>query len=119
MIEIGASKAVSLPIDDVSHIMAVENYCEVHFAARAGRKPVLVRATLSSVVEQLPADFARTHRSYVVNLGCVESIGKAGRAYEAALADGGSVPVSRASADEVSARWSDFLKADGAADARR
>jgi DNA-binding LytR/AlgR family response regulator len=112
MIEIGAGKAAAvLRVDDVAYIMAVENYCEVHFVERAARKPLLVRATLASVIDLLPPDFVRTHRSYVVNLASVESIGKQGRAYAAALADGRSVPVSRGSADGLSARWRDFLQA--------
>lgn len=112
VIEIGAGKAAqALRADDVSYIMAVENYCEVHFADGAAQKPLLLRATLAGVIDQLPADFVRTHRSYVVNLACVDSIDKLGRAYTAVLTDGRSVPVSRGNVDDVSARWRDFLKA--------
>lgn len=112
VIEIGAGKALQvLRTDAVSYIMAVENYCEVHFAGSAGQKPLMVRATLASVVGQLPANFVRTHRSHVVNLAFIESIDKLGRGYAAALTDRRSVPVSRGNVDEVSARWRDFLKA--------
>ncbi len=113
VVNISSGKAVhAVRVEDVSHVIAVENYCEVHFTDRAKQKPLLIRATLASLIEQLPKeDFARTHRSHVVNLACVDSIGKAGRAYAAVLSDGRTVSVSRRSIDEVSVRWRDFLRA--------
>jgi DNA-binding LytR/AlgR family response regulator len=113
-LEIGNGKsAKSVSAADIAYFMAVENYCEVHFTPEAERKALLVRATLASIAERLPSDFVRTHRSYVFNLAVVESIGRAGRAYAAGLADGRTIPISRAAADQVSARWRAFL--DGGA----
>lgn len=112
IVNVGSGKAVhALCIDDVSHAVAVENYCEVHFVEQAKQKPLLIRTTLATLLEDLPADFARTHRSYVVNLARIDSIAKSGRAYSALLGDGRSVPVSRNCIDDVSARWRTFLKA--------
>ena len=112
MVNISSGKAAHpIRVDAVSHIIAVENYCEVHFTERAQQKPLLIRTTLASLVEQLPpTDFARIHRSYVVNLSCLDSVGKHGRAYVAALSDGRTIPVSRSSFKDVSRRWRDFLR---------
>lgn len=114
IVNIRSGKAVhALRVDAVSHVIAVENYCEVHFTEHAKHKPLLIRTTLASLIEQLPpTDFARTHRSYAVNLASLDSIGKRGRAYAATLSDGRTlVPVSRNSIDDVSSHWRAFLQA--------
>lgn len=102
----------TLRLRDISHIAAVENYCQVHFTEAANAKPLLLRTTFATLVDQLPSHFAKTHRSFAVNLSHVDSIAKSGRAYAATLSDGRTqVPVSRGSIDDVSARWRTCLQA--------
>ena len=57
--------------DQVSHIAAAGNYCELHTSSRVH----LVRVPLKDMAERLHAHgFARAHRSALVNLAAIESI---------------------------------------------
>ncbi len=72
-------------------------YSEIH--ARIGAEDVLVNATLKVLLEQLAqADFAQTHKSYIVNLNKVQKVvAMFSGNYELVLKDtaGTKVPLSR------------------------
>lgn len=67
MIQINNGKQYfQVAVEDILYLRAEHNY--VHIAL-ANAKPVLQRASLREILEQLPADqFLQTHRSFAVNL---------------------------------------------------
>ena len=65
------SRFVLLPADRVDWIEAVANYVRLH----AGEETFLLRTTLSELASRLdPAEFARVHRSAIVNLNAVTEL---------------------------------------------
>lgn len=60
---IGKEK-VTLELDSLLYVEAFANYMELHF--KDGQKTIL-RTTLSQLAEQLPEQFIRIHKSYIVN----------------------------------------------------
>jgi len=64
---------VKIPIPEVTHIEGMKDYVKIFLSTQA--KPVLTRATLKAIEEKLPGkNFMRIHKSYIVNLGKIESI---------------------------------------------
>ncbi|WP_298514562.1 LytTR family DNA-binding domain-containing protein [uncultured Kordia sp.] len=57
-------------LDDITYIKSDRNYVEVHTA----EKTIVDRSTLSEIAEQLPPNFIKTHRSYIVNKNKIKSI---------------------------------------------
>ena len=97
------SENLSVVIDEVNYIKAVENYVEVSL----GDKKVLLRNTLKAV-EQVLADypqFKRCHRSYVVNLYKIKSFSGNAQGlslkFEAEI--GEEIPVSRSYVPQIKA----------------
>jgi len=66
---------VRLNFGDITYIEGLKDYVKLHRSGTA--KPVLSRITIKALEEQLPGDqFFRTHKSYIVNLGYVQSVRK-------------------------------------------
>ncbi len=60
-----------LDLVDIKYIQAVENYVQIH--TQSCRHMLL--GTLSSWLEKLqPAGFCQVHKSYIVNLACIDQI---------------------------------------------
>lgn len=60
---------------EITYIEGLKDYVKLHRNGIA--KPVLSRITIKALEEQLPAhQFFRTHKSYIVNLGYVQSVRK-------------------------------------------
>lgn len=60
-----------VPVADIDYLEAARNYVRVHVGARS----YLLRSTLAQLLEKLdPGQFARIHRSAVVNLAKVREI---------------------------------------------
>lgn len=88
---------------DIEWAQASGNYVNLHVAGRA----YPLRTTLARIEEMLdPERFARVHRSYVVNLRCIESMEPldTGDA-RIHLRDGTVVPCSRNHRDAIRARF--------------
>ncbi len=88
--------------DAIDWVEADGNYCRLHVGAEA----FLVRETMHGLLGQLGADrFARVHRSAIVQLTRVRELRIAGGGdYDAVLASGEHVPVSRAYRDTLQQR---------------
>jgi two-component system LytT family response regulator len=60
---------------EITYIEGLKDYVKLHRNGIA--KPILSRITIKALEEQLPAhQFFRTHKSYIVNLGYVQSVRK-------------------------------------------
>jgi two-component system LytT family response regulator len=85
-------RIVFLPLAEVDWIEAAGNYVYVH----AGRERHLIRGTLKAIESRFDSQFARIHRSAIVNLQRVREL--APRAHgdcEVVLRGGARLPVSR------------------------
>ena len=92
-----------IDVDRIERLSAARNYVSVH----AGGREYVVRETLANICERLPTQrFVRTHRSHVVNVGCVTEL-RASRSggREAVLGSGAVVPVSRSYRNAVEERF--------------
>ena len=64
---------VKIAVAEITHIESMKGYIKI-FLQQAAR-PVLTKCTLKSIAEKLPpAQFLRVHKSYIVNIGKIESI---------------------------------------------
>jgi hypothetical protein len=78
---------------EIAHLTAAGNYTEVR--TRDGLTH-LDNRNLSSLLEILPGDFIRIHRSHAVNLDHVEALtSEVGSRYHLVLTTGAQIPVSR------------------------
>jgi two-component system LytT family response regulator len=60
---------------EITYIEGLKDYVKLHRKGVA--KPILSRITIKALEEQLPSDqFFRTHKSFIVNLGFVQSVRK-------------------------------------------
>ena len=59
---------------DIVYIEGLKDYVKIF--VEGDDKPILTRINLKGIHDQLPKnDFARVHKSYVVNLGKVSAVG--------------------------------------------
>ncbi|WP_142687582.1 LytR/AlgR family response regulator transcription factor [Chitinophaga polysaccharea] len=64
---------VKIPLHEIIYIESLEDYVRIHLAQQA---PVLTLMTLKKMQEKLPASrFRRIHRSYIVAVDKVKSVG--------------------------------------------
>lgn len=91
-------------VDEIHFAAAQENYCEV---VLADGQRLLIRSTLTELLGRMPQPpFARTHRSFLVNLRAVREIEPVGRAYQARLrGSNAQIPVSRGEIEAVMEIW--------------
>jgi len=60
-------------LNDIEYIESLEDYLKFHLT---NGKPVMTLMTLKAALEKLPKDkFKRIHRSYVVSLAKIKSVG--------------------------------------------
>lgn len=66
-------KMVKIELADIDYVEGLEDYIKIHIA---GSRPVLTLMTMKAFIEKLPADrFLRIHRSYIVSLNKIGSVG--------------------------------------------
>jgi hypothetical protein len=88
------AKVIRAPVADILALSSAGNYVEVVLAD--GRRP-LIRSTLAAAEKALgPHGFVRTHRSWLVNTGCVRELTATGSGDFTLRLDGGvEAPLSR------------------------
>ncbi|MES2847614.1 MAG: LytTR family DNA-binding domain-containing protein [Bacteroidota bacterium] len=81
-------KMVKIDLADIDYIEGLEDYIKIHIA---NGRPVLTLMTMKAFIEKLPADkFLRIHRSYIVSLNKIGSVGNK----KVVLKNGTVLPVS-------------------------
>ncbi len=88
---------------DIRFVKGADDYCEVHLA---DGRVLMSDMTLAQLAAALPDGFVRIHKSYIVNVDQVRTLGpkpSGGRAV--LLTDGTALPVGRTYAEAVR-RWS-------------
>ncbi|WP_421795451.1 LytR/AlgR family response regulator transcription factor [Haliscomenobacter sp.] len=64
---------VKIQIKDISHIESMKDYVKIFLTT--AKKPVITKMTLKSIEGKLsPQNFMRVHKSFIVNLGKIDSI---------------------------------------------
>ncbi|GAB4234007.1 MAG: hypothetical protein Tsb0034_07450 [Ekhidna sp.] len=86
-------KTIHLPCDKLTHIESDGNYCIYH----AGKK-YTIRTSLAQAAADLPDQFVRCHKSFIVNTSVIES-----QTYNELLVGGFIVPVGREYRDDLKA----------------
>lgn len=90
-----------IPLDDVQYIEAYDDYVKIHVEGKYHVK----KQTMSYYEKNLPNQFMRIHRSYLLNinyLNKIESFEK--NSYVAILKNGKRIPISRNSYSDVKQR---------------
>lgn len=99
----GASGQTLIAASDIYYVEGIRNYAYVHtYDTRH-----LSRHSLGELQERLPSDFARVHRSFIVNLSAVRGCGWATRSsFRLRLGnlDATELPVSRTLVSDVRSR---------------
>jgi len=91
VVQTGSGTAI-LRFEQIDYLEAARNYVSVH---ADGREYVL-RDTMANLEDRLPAEtFARTHRSYIVNIDKIREIRSVDSANRIVLGNGTNVPLSR------------------------
>lgn len=57
-------------VNDITHIRAWGNYLKVYFA----KEMLMTRLTLQELAQKLPPAFLRVHKSYIVNVACIQQL---------------------------------------------
>lgn len=83
-------------IEELIYIQSDDHYLKVHLD---GKKDNYVRGNLAQLLKELPPNFKRTHRSYIVNSNFIHQI----NTKQITLLDGTEIPLSRTYRQQFSA----------------
>lgn len=67
-------RIISIHLTDVAYIEGMSEYLKIHFITAA--KPITVLLSMRKLEERLPKNFMRIHRSYIINLRCIQEVNK-------------------------------------------
>ena len=91
-----------LPLTSISYIEVLGHQCHIH----TSRRTLVVRRGLDDLESAIDSrDFLRCHRSFLVNLNCVESI----QGSDFHMSDGPLVPISSANLAKVRNAFTDWV----------
>jgi DNA-binding LytR/AlgR family response regulator len=62
---------IKVEIADIIFIEGLDDYLKIHLT---NRKPLVTRMTMKGILEMLPANFARVHRSFIVPIDKIKSV---------------------------------------------
>jgi DNA-binding LytR/AlgR family response regulator len=62
---------LKISIDDIQYIEGLADYLKIHVM---GKKPIITRMTMKSILEKLPVNFVRVHRSFIIPISKMESV---------------------------------------------
>lgn len=62
---------LKIPVADILYVEGLADYLKIHLP---DSKPVICRMTMKAILEKLPGDFQRVHRSYIVPMKKIEGV---------------------------------------------
>ncbi len=66
-------KLYNIALNNILYIEAMDDYVKIY--TKANNKPIVARSTMVGILKKLPKkDFARAHKSYIVNLKSITTI---------------------------------------------
>ena len=66
-------KVVRVNISDIRYVEGMSEYLKIYLT---NRKPLVVLLSMKKLEERLPNYFMRIHRSYIINLKCIQEVNK-------------------------------------------
>jgi DNA-binding LytR/AlgR family response regulator len=77
-------------LEPIAYFQSIGNYVKVCF--KGNQKSIIVYDTLKNILDMTPSErFIQTHKSYIVNINYIESIGKE----SITLKEGINIPLGR------------------------
>lgn len=64
---------IKVNIQDIKYIEGLKDYIKIHLKQE---KILLTLSSFKAILEKLPSNFIRTHRSYIINIDCIRAIQK-------------------------------------------
>ena len=65
---------IKVNLQDIEYIEGLKDYIKIHLKEQS--KTLLTLSSFKSILEKLPSNFIRTHRSYIVNIDCIRALQK-------------------------------------------
>ena len=65
---------IKVNLQDIEYIEGLKDYIKIHFKEQT--KTLLTLSSFKAILEKLPSNFIRTHRSYIINIDCIRAIQK-------------------------------------------
>jgi len=62
---------IKVAISDITYIEGLNDYLKIHLNQQ---KPLVIRMTMKGIMEKLPEDFIRIHRSYIISFKHIKSV---------------------------------------------
>ena len=64
---------IKVNIQDIKYIEGLKDYIRIHLKSE---KTLLTLSSFKAILEKLPSNFIRTHRSYIINIDCIRAMQK-------------------------------------------
>ena len=64
---------IKVNIQDIKYIEGLKDYIRIHLKSE---KTLLILSSFKAILEKLPSNFIRTHRSYIINIDCIRAMQK-------------------------------------------
>ncbi len=65
---------IKVNTQDIEYIEGLKDYIKIHLKDQA--KTLLTLSSFKAILEKLPSNFIRTHRSYIINIDCIRALQK-------------------------------------------
>lgn len=65
---------IRIELSDIRYIKGFGEYLQIYTIA--GDSPILTLSSFNAIMEKLPSNFLQVHRSFIVNMNCVQSVNK-------------------------------------------
>ncbi|SEB45824.1 DNA-binding response regulator, LytR/AlgR family [Tenacibaculum sp. MAR_2009_124] len=65
---------IKVNLNDIEYIKGLKDYIKIHLKDQT--KPLLTLSSFKAILEKLPSNFIRTHRSYIININCIRALQK-------------------------------------------
>ncbi len=67
-------KTIRISLSDIRYIEGMSEYLKIYLTGQS--KPIITLLSMKKMEDFLPSNFMRIHRSYIVNLNCVNEVNK-------------------------------------------
>jgi DNA-binding LytR/AlgR family response regulator len=65
---------IKVNVQDIEYIEGLKDYIKIHLKDQV--KTLLTLSSFKAILEKLPSNFIRTHRSYIINIDCIRALQK-------------------------------------------
>lgn len=65
---------IKVNVEDIEYIEGLKDYIKIHLKDQV--KTLLTLSSFKAILEKLPSNFIRIHRSYIINIDCIRALQK-------------------------------------------